>query len=188
MPRMRRGADEPLDLEADELGALREIAKLKRQLDSLGPLRRAQRARKIAIVQRALERMQSQPSEEADRLLDTWLAEERKALTTAERRALVVRAVRVGELEEARELLDTAHDAFSRLTDEAIAAALAIVSKHGGATNLGAFSIAAELSIAVAAFGDKRREGESLREARERVTAAYKKAAARAQKVPRTSR
>jgi len=118
------------------------------------------------------------PSKESDRWLSDTRATLRKSLSLDARRVLALQAIRESvDIEDARSSLELADRAFAKLPDDALQKALLKVQgRAGGATHRGVPSVAAELSLAVHAFGDQRQPNESATKATERVADAYRKA------------
>jgi hypothetical protein len=116
-----------------------------------------------------------------DRWLRDVFASLRPPLSKGARRLLVVRACEVrGDFEEAQALVRQADDAFDSMSDATLRELLDKVDDSpGGAKKFGSCMISAKLSLAVSAFGDKQRTGESPAHAEERIAQAFRSAQTR---------
>lgn len=160
--------------------ALRAMALHSRMLGMFTALdlpdRVAVRLRRVRAVVTAAFDAGLRPSAQGDAALEAADKAFRNYRTETAR-AQVLEAVRArDDFDQARWLLRKADDAFKRLDDSKLQRLLALAHDHPrGATKLGVHAVAAMLSLAVGAFGDTRKSGESEAAAIRRVSKAYRK-------------
>ena len=163
---------------AEKLGGLTPEAFEKRRREKREAHERLKLAR---IVFRNAVQAVALPGPEQDVWLERAVAALRRSRTKTERRAILLRTLEAfeGDSDVLRLDLAEADEAFSseQLTDERLTRIVGKLSeKSAGATNRQAASVAAELSLTVAAFGDARRKNESMGKAIERIAKSFRKA------------